>query len=709
MRSNRLMMMTCTAAALALLRGVGLGQSLNIDMNVSSGAGAGVPTNSFEAVAQQPGYWNNVNAIGIPFPLRNLAGQTTPISLTVSGEGNWAQQHQFGSSDFQRLMEDCMRVNPFNSNSTLTLRFTGLANGGYVVYTMAQAPDNASYDSRVTIANSVAPTSQLCGGTWYSDQWIEEVNYVEHRVIVTDGTLDIVVGHGNGPGSIQGVQLKKLPERYYVDINASGNNSGTSWADAFTDLKAAVQLAQEHNFWIEEVWVADGTYTPDPQDGLTAGLPLADGIRILGGFAGGETNAQQRDWNTNRAYLSGEVGQFGMDDNLRHVVRAELVDSSAVLDGFWITSGNADSSQFPDNAGGGIYLRWCSPVIRNCTIVGNRAAGQGAGVYINQAFPLFENCRFINNYATGDGGAVLVADSNASPYTRFVNCSFYNNRATNGNGGAVRVASGTARLSNCLFTGNSANFDGGGLHVRGAGNTPRVYVYNSTFAGNTAGGYGGGIAIQLSSEVYVYNSIAWYNTDNVYPTGDPREQISLGGNATVQYTCIQGWNATHFPGPGNLGADPQFVDADGPNNHFGGLDDNCRLLPTSPLIDRGNNALNAFDYADLDRDGVILEGVPYDLDYNGRRIDAPVADTGAGNAPVIDIGAYEWISTLRGDMNCDGFVNNFDIDPFVLALTGASAYEAAYPDCNIENGDINGDGLVNNFDIDAFVAMLSGG
>ncbi|MGE0479095.1 MAG: serine protease [Phycisphaerae bacterium] len=62
---------------------------------------------------------------------------------------------------------------------------------------------------------------------------------------------------------------------------------------------------------------------------------------------------------------------------------------------------------------------------------------------------------------------------------------------------------------------------------------------------------------------------------------------------------------------------------------------------------------------------------------------------------------------LEGDMNCDGVVNNFDIDPFVIALTDPAAYAAAFPCCNINNADINNDGAVNNFDIDPFVICLT--
>ena len=62
-----------------------------------------------------------------------------------------------------------------------------------------------------------------------------------------------------------------------------------------------------------------------------------------------------------------------------------------------------------------------------------------------------------------------------------------------------------------------------------------------------------------------------------------------------------------------------------------------------------------------------------------------------------------------GDMNCDGSVNFGDIDPFVLAITDASGYAAAYPDCNLNNADINDDGFVNFGDIDPFVALITGG
>jgi hypothetical protein len=62
-----------------------------------------------------------------------------------------------------------------------------------------------------------------------------------------------------------------------------------------------------------------------------------------------------------------------------------------------------------------------------------------------------------------------------------------------------------------------------------------------------------------------------------------------------------------------------------------------------------------------------------------------------------------------GDLNCDGAVNAFDIDPFVLALTNPDGYAASFPLCDVLLADANGDGQVNVFDIDPFVEILVGG
>lgn len=64
---------------------------------------------------------------------------------------------------------------------------------------------------------------------------------------------------------------------------------------------------------------------------------------------------------------------------------------------------------------------------------------------------------------------------------------------------------------------------------------------------------------------------------------------------------------------------------------------------------------------------------------------------------------------LLADMNGDGVVNNFDIQPFETALTNADQYRTNFPAVvNYKlRGDINDDGVFNNFDIQPFEQLLT--
>jgi len=67
------------------------------------------------------------------------------------------------------------------------------------------------------------------------------------------------------------------------------------------------------------------------------------------------------------------------------------------------------------------------------------------------------------------------------------------------------------------------------------------------------------------------------------------------------------------------------------------------------------------------------------------------------------------VNYTLADMNLDGPINGFDIDPFVLALVNPDGYEATYGVPAAIMGDCNLDWLINGFDIDPFVQILVGG
>lgn len=108
------------------------------------------------------------------------------------------------------------------------------------------------------------------------------------------------------------------------------------------------------------------------------------------------------------------------------------------------------------------------------------------------------------------------------------------------------------------------------------------------------------------------------------------------------------------------------------------------------------------------------QGLPYDTYIAQRMQPASVVFIRVSHFDAsLSNGLYElhvnFRPRVRGDLNCDGLVNNFDIDPFVLAISDIELYDELYADCDPMNGDMDNNGLLNNFDIDPFVACVSAG
>ena len=160
-----------------------------------------------------------------------------------------------------------------------------------------------------------------------------------------------------------------------IYVQPGGTGSGTSWGNA-KDLAAALSTAVSGDV----LWVATGTYTPTTGLDRTTTFQLVSGVAVYGGFKGAETLLSQRDWVTNVATLSGDIGFVGdSTDNSYHVVTGA---DNAILDGVTITGGNADVVGTDDN-GAGMLNNASSPILTNVTISGNSANNYGGGLYNN--------------------------------------------------------------------------------------------------------------------------------------------------------------------------------------------------------------------------------------------------------------------------------------------------------------------------------------
>ncbi|MBL8879998.1 MAG: right-handed parallel beta-helix repeat-containing protein, partial [Phycisphaerales bacterium] len=513
-------------------------------------------------------------------------------------------------------------------------------------------------------------------------------------------------------GVVTGIQIQKLPPRIYVDAGAPDGGDGFSWATAFNRLQDGIALAVEWEGAVDEIWVAGGTYYPTDDTDQYESFEIPTGYaNLYGGFSGTETARDQRDWIANPTVLSGNIGGPLPFDNTNWVLKMNqnlYGPDNAIVDGFTIYAGSGGVNGEQDR-GAGLLMLDGSLTMRNCTFVGNRAE-TGAAAYVSRGTFTCVDCNFLNNVAGNNGGAIAAeaGSPNPAPLVRLVNCRFHNNTAGFW-GGALDFNATPATIVNCVFTGNDSEIEGGAIHAIFEG--AALTISNCSFAGNTTNLFGGAIGLDSGAHAELRNAILWDNHGAPDWNNLMKSQISFDlASVTATYSTVQFHTTGQLPGPGNNGLNPLFVNATG-GDGYGGMNDDLRLAAASPLIDAGDNSSVPGDFADLDNDGFIFEQTPLDLDRHSRRIDDPTApDNGSGTRPMVDRGAFERLpSGLIGDMNCDGAVNNFDIDPFVLALTDVAAYALQYPTCTPLNGDTNHDGVLNNFDIDPFVTLLTGG
>jgi hypothetical protein len=69
---------------------------------------------------------------------------------------------------------------------------------------------------------------------------------------------------------------------------------------------------------------------------------------------------------------------------------------------------------------------------------------------------------------------------------------------------------------------------------------------------------------------------------------------------------------------------------------------------------------------------------------------------------------YRLVTVALGDVNCDGYFDGADIDPFFFGLGDTLEYQKRFQGCYVNNADVNGDGSFDGADIDPFFELLEG-
>ncbi len=431
----------------------------------------------------------------------------------------------------------------------------------------------------------------------------------------------------NGITDIGAYELQQANSRtnvYYVNLQAKGNNDGTSWANAYTSLHMALA-----NVCADTIKVAAGTYFTATKSADSA-FTVTTGAVILGGYPteGNPTNSQ-RDPVKYPVVLSGNIGNTAINtDNANHVVSMVHTDGKAVLDGFVIEGGNAvpTSGDYPNNSGAGILVGGSDVAVRNCVIQNNSVkAGSGGGMHVHGGSRALLDKVVIRNNKGGRGGGLsifgqasisnVVLEGNEAEafggglYTEaknvsIVNAVFYQNKAEFSGGGAYHVTPDDFTYTNSTFVKNSAfHNQGGGVFVEQANRIGVAKFYNSVFLANTFAG----------SDKYVGADVYY----SYYSQAAEWLLMDLFTNCALQ---------TVFNTIDQVHNNPAFADI---NNAVGNdslwmtKDDGLQLTHCSALINKGTNDP--------------MSGVSSDINAAVRIQDK-----------IVDVGAYEYLQTIFG-------------------------------------------------------------
>jgi hypothetical protein len=392
---------------------------------------------------------------------------------------------------------------------------------------------------------------------------VESWQDIDQQSRVAGGGIDIGADESDGT-------LWETPVRV-IHVSPSGNDlsDGRSWNTARKTIAAGIDAAKVVG---AKVWVAEGTYREH--------ITVPAFVYIYGGFAGNETNRDQRRISLQPTILDGDGElQIVTSRNAGYLVSA--IDGFTVQNGGDYTGGETMTKYGTGGLGGGFYIGVTSPRISNNLIRHNGLAydnrpvfpqspsygagiycylsyadisgntireneilndfdGSGAGIYCTQSAPLIRGNAFIDNSAV-QGSAIYalfsspmissnLIESNAM-YNTYPFPLFFGSRQ-----GAITLQAPEDFLveANIIKENVAAVGAGVTVHIPNAGSIRNNLILNNRAYDPTSfSGMGGGIYCLMATNAVTNVYIIQNNIVSNIATGGFTEQ---GG--AVAYTLV---------------------------------------------------------------------------------------------------------------------------------------------------------------------------
>jgi hypothetical protein len=486
-----------------------------------------------------------------------------------------------------------MPRNPFNPGGSITHTY-GLANGVMIL--------------------RIAHNGQI----WYRFVEVTDFNFEYWKGNTEDAYYTLEIEGTEGPD----LDADGLPDQWemeqFGDLSHNpGDDDDVGGPDGLTNLEEYQNGTDPLDADSDDDGLTDGaevhTYGTDPLDPDTDGDDATDGWEVSNGYAPTDPTDATRDTDGD-FLLNLEEAALGSDPRDANLPAFIYVDDDAA------GSPVQDGTLAHPYASIQTAIAAATPpaVVKVFSGTYSEAVVMADGVWL-----------------VGSGAAVTTIDSQdageavlASGVTNGLVAGFtLTSQGTTYT--ALRAVSSTLTVRHCVAAGSRSGFGAGvtgavtlidciardnsyqGVWQSGA---PDVTIVNTTIVNNAQNG----LVMWGTGEVSIVNSVLWNNADDV--------------NGTVSAAYCNIGDGDYAGSDGNISADPLFVNPSA---------DDYRLLAASPCIDA---ATSEYRVGTTDRIAPTT-----DLDRFPRWDDPATSNTGGGDRPWYDIGAYEYCPDSDGD------------------------------------------------------------
>jgi len=446
-------------------------------------------------------------SINVSGPANFSSTNTTSVLLNVLG--------QYTVTVYDSLTSESV-TKSLNYNDPLNIGFLSVqdacpSNGGFGKITMGDYNGGTRFnypnDSYWAYSFDIIDSS---GNSVVNDWHVPDYDGHRNDVSVQAGQYILILTDALGCSIYDTVNIEDLiGSKYYISTTGSDAATGT-----YSDPLATIQEALNRTCDGDTIVLFDGEYFENV-DYTSSYLPYV-------------TIASEFIEDGQYSHIANTIVNGMDEDPVFDISQHENSSDTIIFVGFTITNGKSSNWY----GGGGISINYSEVALKDMVVTGNRSGHSGGGIGMDGGELNLWNTLIYDNIASGNGGGIAThyierLDGHGS--------TIIENNKSNSSGGGISYGHGHWGSTEDFYIkgfeiiNNSANYEGGGLHINNWGNNNSDLEIEDIKIINNRSNYGsaGGMYISNNGEDAIMSNVIIASNRSNGPGGMKINDVDL--------------------------------------------------------------------------------------------------------------------------------------------------------------------------------------